>query len=193
MTDKALLTSRQCSDPVEIKDRTQDVLDRYFLDPHQATGAWNALHHEVIKPLLARLKKAEAKADKVETPPPGLMEMVAEFNSHFGVPQAGSDHRLPYDLQVLRLVHLREELDEYKEAVEAGDMEKAYDALIDLVYVALGTSFCHDFKFDEGFGRVHAVNMLKKRAEKASDSKRGSRFDVVKPEGWAPAALADLL
>lgn len=134
----------------------------------------------------------------------GLYEMVAEFNDHFGVPRAHvlanpslsieeCDHRLPYDFQTLKLRHLKEELDEYKDAVEAGDMEKAFDALIDLVYVALGAAHAHRFKYDEGFKRVHEANMRKQRALKNSDSKRGSKYDVIKPDGWKPASLADLL
>jgi hypothetical protein len=34
--------------------------------------------------------------------------------------------------------------------------------------------------------------MKKVRAQAAEDSKRMSKFDVVKPEGWTPPNLADI-
>lgn len=122
-------------------------------------------------------------------------EMVAEFNDYFGIPRADvvGDHRLLYDFQRLKITHMKEELAEYQEAVEAGNMEQAFDALIDLVYVALGAAYAHRFPFNEGFKRVHDVNMTKQRALKPEDSKRGSKYDIVKPEGFQPASLTDLL
>ncbi len=123
-----------------------------------------------------------------------LFNRVSEFNSKFGIPVTASpDFQLPYALQRLKIVHMKEELDEYQEAVETGDMVKAFDALIDLVYVALGAAYSHRFPFNQGFARVHDKNMLKERALKASDSKRGSKFDVVKPAGWTPPVLDDLI
>ena len=50
-----------------------------------------------------------------------------------------------------------------------------------------------NFPFQRAFTAVHDANMLKVRVEKASDSKRGTMFDVVKPPGWEPADVAKLL
>ena len=75
------------------------------------------------------------------------------------------------------------------------DLEKCLDALIDLEYVLLGTVYLHGFSgiYDQAFARVQAANMSKVRAERPEDSKRGSGFDVVKPEGWEAPVFADLL
>lgn len=73
------------------------------------------------------------------------------------------------------------------------DLEVQFDSLIDLIYVALGTSHLHGLDFDEGWRRVHAANMKKELAQSADQSKRGYRFDVIKPRGWKPADLSDLL
>lgn len=68
-----------------------------------------------------------------------------------------------------------------------------FDALIDLAYVVLGTAHLQGFDFEEGWRRVHAANMSKVRARRKSDSKRKSKFDVVKPEGWQAPVLTDLI
>lgn len=73
------------------------------------------------------------------------------------------------------------------------DLEVQFDSLIDLVYVALGTSFHHGVDFDEGWRRVHEANMKKVLARQPEDSKRGYKFDVVKPKGWIPPDLSDLV
>lgn len=62
----------------------------------------------------------------------------------------------------------------------------ALDALVDLVYVAVGTAYCHRFPFNEHWAQVQEANMQKVPAKSASESKRGSALDIVKPEGWIP-------
>lgn len=134
---------------------------------------------------------------KISMPYPDLYGDVVDFHDKFGVPFSRGKrdgYRIPSEeLQKLKFTHMHEELDEYEKAIAAGDMEGALDALVDLVYVVLGTARAHNFPFNEAWCRVHAKNMTKKRALKASESKRGSAFDIVKPEGWVPASLIDLL
>ena len=96
-------------------------------------------------------------------------------------------------LHLFRAEFLLEELLEYFDAGDAGDRAGELDALVDLVYVACGTAYLHGFDFNEAWNRVHAVNLLKVRAEVPGNSKRGSSFDVVKPFGWEPACLDDLV
>lgn len=74
-------------------------------------------------------------------------------------------------------------------------LEGALDGLIDLAYVLFGTVYLHGFSeaFEEGWRRVHEANMKKVRAECASDSKRGSSFDVIKPPGWVAPDHHDLI
>lgn len=93
---------------------------------------------------------------------------------------------LPNEIRAFRLNFLEEELDELREGYEEENLEKVADALIDLIYVALGTAHLHHLPFDAMWQEVHNANMQKRRALIAGDSKRGSVFDVVKPEGWKP-------
>lgn len=73
------------------------------------------------------------------------------------------------------------------------DHGKAFDALIDMVYVALGTAHLEGYPWQKGWDMVQRANMLKQRAQSADESKRGSALDVVKPEGWTAPNIDALL
>jgi len=122
-------------------------------------------------------------------------DMVGEFHVKFGLPTVAdgpprplTDHEFEF-----RSRFMREELDEYEDAVAEGDLAKAADALVDLVYVVLGTAHLHRFPFDEVFAEVQAANMRKVRASSAEESRRGSALDVVKPEGWTSPDVEGVL
>jgi predicted HAD superfamily Cof-like phosphohydrolase len=100
--------------------------------------------------------------------------------------------REPENLLAFRLGFLFEELREYEIAVRQGNLENQLDALVDLVYVALGTAYLQGFDLAEAWRRVQAANLQKVRGDAAA-SKRGSAHDVVKPEGWVPPDLSDLV
>lgn len=113
---------------------------------------------------------------------------VHEFHEKFGLP-LGKDDQLTNNLDatVFRLKFLKEELDELEEALGDGDRVKAFDALLDLAYVAYGTALflgVDPAQWHAGMHAVHSCNMAKVRVAKAEDSKRGSAFDVKKPAGW---------
>lgn len=120
---------------------------------------------------------------------------ILEFHKKFGLPYGEDGHptMLTQEMFEFRKGFMQEELDEYNEAVEAKDPAKAFDALIDLVYVAVGTAYLHGFPFAEGWYRVQQANMAKVRAERKEQSLRGTTFDVVKPEGWKPPCHDDLV
>lgn len=123
---------------------------------------------------------------------PCFTDDIASFHEKFGLEFMGGPRHLPPDLQEFRSKFLKEELQEYFEAVESRDLPKQLDALVDLVYVALGTAYYQGFNFNEAWRRVQKANMAKVRAQRAEDSKRGHAFDVVKPPGWQAPNLADL-
>jgi predicted HAD superfamily Cof-like phosphohydrolase len=122
-----------------------------------------------------------------------LMKDINEFHIYFGIHYQGPPRELPKDIRMFRTGFMREELAEYEYACHANDLEGQLDALVDLVYVALGSAHLHGFDFNEAWARVHDANMKKVKATKASDSKRGYVHDVVKPPGWVPPNLADLV
>jgi predicted HAD superfamily Cof-like phosphohydrolase len=122
-----------------------------------------------------------------------MMKDLEDFHTKFGLEGNAHPGSLNSELQAFRNKFIGEELDEYLKAVYTNDLEGMLDGLVDLTYVVLGTAYLHGFDFNEAWRRVHAANMKKQRVEKASDSKRDSEYDVIKPKGWEPANLTDLV
>jgi len=118
---------------------------------------------------------------------------VMAFYKKYGLDYNGPPRHLPEELKDFRIDFLQEELDEYKKCSDEGNLEGQFDALVDLAVVLFGTSLLHGFPFEAGWVRVMHANNQKVRVEKASDSKRKSLFDLVKPEGWQSPDLRDLI
>ena len=124
---------------------------------------------------------------------PDMMVDIHQFHSKFGLYYGGGPRELPVQLAEFRVKFMQEELDEYGQACAQRDLEGQLDALVDLVYVAMGTAYQQGLDFDEAWRRVHAANMKKVRAASADESKRGSSFDIVKPPGWTAPSHTDLV
>ena len=122
-----------------------------------------------------------------------LFQAITEFHEKYGLTGPEQPSVLENDLANFRIEFMSEEWEEYCDAHAIDDLEGMLDALVDLVYVALGTAYLHGFDFNEAFKRVHEANMKKVRAERQDESKRGSSYDVVKPDGWTPPDLSDLV
>lgn len=124
-----------------------------------------------------------------------MFKDIKNFSEKFGLPQTERPALLAAEDMEFRLKFLQEELDEMALAYENGDLENVFDAIIDLTYVALGTAWLMNLPFDDGWKRVHAANMRKVRVPAAdlSMSKRKHPWDIVKPHGWKPPVLEDLL
>ncbi len=147
---------------------------------------------------------------------------VQDFNDKFGLEYDGPPREVDPEIGLFRIGFMAEELAEYAQASgytniakvlndlheqikndshwllkrnEGGrDLEKQFDSLIDLVYVALGTSVFHGTDFNEGWYRVHTANMAKVRVPaNLVGSTRKSKFDVIKPKNWTPPDLSDLV
>lgn len=143
-----------------------------------------------------------------------MFQDIKDFHARFGLEYDGPARRLPVELEGFRLKFMAEEIAEHitsdpqqQKAIVTSfamrwaatsltnvpPLEKQMDALIDLIYVALGTAYLQGFDMDEGWRRVHEANMKKVRALRKEDSARGSTYDVVKPPGWTPPDLSDLV
>jgi len=144
---------------------------------------------------------------------PDVMEDIVKFHQKFSLEYHGKPRMLEPELFDFRSRFLEEELTEWREeqvglieALTSDDgkpdhrrvalgLHQQLDALVDLVYVAVGTAYLQFGRkiFNEAWRRVQAANMSKIRAENAGLSKRGSAFDVVKPEGWQAPDHHDLV
>lgn len=114
-------------------------------------------------------------------------EDVLAFHDKMDIPRALVPtplHLTPSGFERLR--HLREELDEYDRAADRGDVAGQADALVDLVYVAIGNAIAQGFPWDELWAEVHAANLRKER-----DPSLAKR--VRKPAGWQPPDVAGIL
>jgi len=108
---------------------------------------------------------------------------------YFGPPRELDDTLAQYHMRQMALY-----IKKYESATDAGYLDGKLDALQELGQCVLETAAAHGFAFNLGWLRVHSANMKKVRAER--DDTRGHRdtqFDIVKPEGWVPAKLTDLV
>lgn len=123
---------------------------------------------------------------------------VGDFHEKFGLRRSDKGdneiQEIDEDLLKFRLKFLWEELDEFEAGLKVEDHAQMFDALLDLVYVAMGTAHLLGYPWQDGWNAVQHANMQKVRAAKdGSDSKRGSSFDVVKPEGWTAPDIEAIL
>lgn len=114
------------------------------------------------------------------------LESVRDFHRKFNIPVSDKPRLLNEHLLEFRTKFLQEELDEFIEAHEQGNLADCGDALIDLVYVAYGTADIMGLPWELMWAEVQQANMSKVRATSSDQSKRGTSFDVVKPAGWEP-------
>jgi predicted HAD superfamily Cof-like phosphohydrolase/adenylate kinase family enzyme len=133
---------------------------------------------------------------------------VKEFMDKFGQSYEGLPRALPMDLGIFREDFMDEELTEYKKhsrnlrmllEENADDSEVTHqlaellDALVDKIYVDIGTALLHGFDLKQAWRRVHFANMQKERVASSRQSTRHSAWDVRKPEGWQPPSHTDLV
>lgn len=116
---------------------------------------------------------------------------VAEFHDMLGYKhRERGPHLLDAGHMAHRLSFLHEECTEMSAAYADGRTVDVFDALVDLVYVAMGTADMMGLPWEEGWRRVHAANMGKKPGVKTG---RSGGPDAVKPEGWRAPDLSDLV
>lgn len=104
---------------------------------------------------------------------------------------------LPCDASNIKLLekrgnHLKEELQEYVNAINSQDLHSIVDALIDIIYVALGTARMlglSEEQWSECFSRVHEANMKKY----VDDSDKSHKVGVKKPLGWQAPNFEDIM
>ncbi len=120
--------------------------------------------------------------------------MVRAFQIRFGQAYNGPPRELPASVASLRMKLIKEEAQELVDSIDRGELHEQLDALVDLLYVTIGTANAMGFMdvIDEAFVRVHHANMQKQLVASRQESKRDSQWDIVKPEGWRKPNLEDL-
>ena len=119
-----------------------------------------------------------------------LIKDIDQFHKKFKFEKVGIPEN--NELVNFRTSFLIEELAEYTQAITKGDSAAALDALVDIVYIALGTAWLFNLPFEKAWEEVQKANMKKIRA-KSKSKKRGTSFDVVKPKGWQAPDIEQII
>lgn len=116
---------------------------------------------------------------------------IKSFNEKFGLICHGLGGPVHLTKRKLRerFECMYEELNEFQTAVDIQDLEQQADALIDLVYFAIGTAVMLNLPWQNLWDDVHRANMAKERGV----TKRGHKVDMIKPDGWVGPRTAEIL
>jgi predicted HAD superfamily Cof-like phosphohydrolase len=113
-----------------------------------------------------------------------LMDDVAEFHRASSSPVGTEPQMIRGELRK-RLV--AEEAQEFADAVDAGDLLEAADAIADLIYVAIGSAVEWGVALDLVWDAVNKSNMAKFPGGKVYKDEHGK---ITKPPGWKPPDIA---
>tara|TARA_R100000231_G_scaffold108138_1_gene80046 strand:+ start:480 stop:1088 length:609 start_codon:yes stop_codon:yes gene_type:complete len=107
-----------------------------------------------------------------------IYEKVVQFQKEVigSVPLTKIPEKKDYNFMINTL---EEELQEFKTAYDQNDYGEMIDALIDLIYFALGHIYRMGAPFEKTFDQVHKANMRKS----GGSTNRGDQ-DAEKPENW---------
>jgi predicted HAD superfamily Cof-like phosphohydrolase len=118
---------------------------------------------------------------------------VVDFHNKFGLKYDGKPNPLDTSTQSYRVHFLEEELSEFTSSANLDDVVGMADALVDIVYVAMGTAYMMGLPWQQLWDEVQRSNMDKVRASDASQSKRKNSLDVVKPQGCVGPDLKSII
>lgn len=109
-------------------------------------------------------------------------ESVRLFHEKFNHPVAAAPRKMEMGRAQKRYNWMKEEIDEFLEAVEDGDLVEQADAMIDVIYFALGTLVEMGIKPDDLFRVVQKANMDKLWEDgKPHYNEEGK---TIKPKSW---------
>lgn len=118
---------------------------------------------------------------------------VKDFHHKFDLPAPAKPRQLDPDMFRYRQKFLEEELAELIEAWRNNDLAGQADALVDLVYVALGTAIFMGLPWQKLWDEVQRANMDKVKGQDAEGATLRHALDVVKPEGWKPPQMERII
>lgn len=139
---------------------------------------------------------------------------VEEFHQKFGIDYSGLPRALSFEDLQHRLKFMRQELGEYETHADGAlfilseglglaneqdpaalnhHLAESLDALVDIIYVGLGTAHLHGYDFRAAWKRVHAANMAKTISETATSADNKMKQRITKPPGWEAPNHTDLV
>ena len=120
------------------------------------------------------------------------LHLVADFHFAFNLPiQTRPQYSADLTVGSLRVELLREELEEFKDAVEREDLVAIADALADIVYVAYGSAITYGIDLDAVLREVHRANMSKLNSNGQPIMREDGK--VLKPPTYSPPDVQRVL
>lgn len=117
-------------------------------------------------------------------------QKVMEFHEAFGVPVRYTP-KADIPERDLRVNLVLEEVSEFCRASVDLDIVGMAQELADIVYVAYGAALTHGIDLDAVIAEVHRANMDKLGPEGKPILREDGK--VLKPEGWQPPRIAEVL
>jgi len=118
---------------------------------------------------------------------PNFLKDVRKFHEKFGFPHPNKPALPPDKEMSFRLSLVEEEFEELKEAIEEKDLVEIVDALVDIIYVCVGTLVSCGVNLTPIWNEVQDTNIKKE----GGDYYKGEK--LLKPEGWIPPRIKELL
>jgi predicted HAD superfamily Cof-like phosphohydrolase len=107
-----------------------------------------------------------------------VQEKVRQFHQKYGYANPDKPALISKEAAEARMDLIHEELEEYYQAVQNGDLVAIADALADLTYVVVGTAVVHGMDLQPLLDEVHRSNMTKDpAADNPQKPVKGSRFE----------------
>lgn len=116
-----------------------------------------------------------------------MIQEIFKFNTELLGVKTGTPRMLEKAEFDWLIVALNEEITEFIEAKEKGDMVGCVDSLLDLAYFAVGGCVRMGLtqkQIEQCFSFINNANMMKKQGMKETRPTDGSVADAVKPADW---------
>lgn len=199
---------------IAIFNQNTDQYDCYITDDTRPQPCFSIPHkHELNKEILYTIRSENGKWNLpgifseielddmsskeyfkiISAQKSNIFEDTMAFQKKYGLWAANIKGFLPDENMEVKINHLKEELDETVEGWQNRDLAQVCDSIIDLIYVASGLLNLMNVPSQQLWNDVQLRNMCKIRATKEIIGKRGSTFDVIKPEGWVGPRTNDIL
>ena len=173
-------------DPLDLvrayRARIQDIFSSQTVVHYN----WTWPDAEEARSVIIRLHEQKMK----DWSPDKMLRDVRAFHIKFDLWVADKVGMISNEEAGLRADMMLEEILEFTRGIRKGDLAEAADALIDLVYFALGTAVEMGLPWSRLWDEVHRANM---RKEAGHDLKRGEETGIIKPPGWREPNLERIL
>lgn len=116
-----------------------------------------------------------------------MQNQVRDFHAAFGIPIAHGLTLQNDGIRVLRVELIREEFNEFVEALQTQNIVETADALADMLYVIFGAGVSFGMDLENIFNEVHRSNMSKVGGHMRDDGK------WIKPDSYSKADIATAL